>query len=89
MEPDKVLTVTFSETGRSEIWDPAYDNLLEFAEAKGLTPMFSCRAGVCASCRCRLLSGEVAYTEEPLDEPEQGVVLICSAVPLTSVSLGI
>jgi ring-1,2-phenylacetyl-CoA epoxidase subunit PaaE len=47
---------------------------------------YSCRGGVCATCRARLVSGEVhmarTYALRP-DEIAAGYVLTCQAVPLT------
>ena len=66
-------------------WDPSSESLLDLAEAEGLHPDFSCRSGICQSCICKLLDGEVEYFQEPLDVPEPGCVLICSARPQTDV----
>ena len=59
-------TITFARSGQSATWassDPD-DTLLAFAEAQGLEPAFSCRAGVCGTCACRVLEGEVHYISE-------------------------
>lgn len=79
--------VTFARSGRSVIWADRYVSILELAEANGLTPDFSCRAGVCSTCRCGLRSGTVAYTEEPLAEPGEGSVLICCSRPESDIVL--
>jgi len=73
--------VKFALTGRSAPWqgsDPT-ETLLEFAEAQGLKPAYSCRAGVCGTCACPLLEGEVSYLSEPTARVEKGSVLICVA----------
>lgn len=75
------LVVTFAASGRSAVWTGAHDTLLDFAEAQGLAPAFSCRAGICSTCACRLVSGAVDYVTEPLDAPAPGIVLLCSARP--------
>ncbi len=73
-------TVEFRKSGRSAVWDDSL-SLLDFAEQQGLTPDFSCRAGICGSCKTTLIAGEITYFQEPLDMPEAGSVLICSCQP--------
>jgi len=82
-------TVTFSRSGVTAQWDPKFDNLLDFAEAQGLGPNYSCRSGVCNTCKCALEDGEVTYSDEPLDDPGPENVLICTAMPTTNVVVGI
>ncbi|TDL78441.1 2Fe-2S iron-sulfur cluster binding domain-containing protein [Palleronia sediminis] len=73
--------VRFRRSGVSAHWDGAAASLLELAENAGLDPDFSCRAGICNTCKCGIVSGEVEYFEEPLSPPEAGKVLICCARP--------
>ena len=80
--PGAGLQISFARSQRSAAWDEAADtNLLAFAERLGLDPPFSCRAGICSTCRTGLLQGDVDYVEEPLDPPEPGQVLLCCARP--------
>lgn len=79
--------VQFARSGLSMAWDPKANNLLEFAEEQGLMPDFSCRAGTCASCKTRVLSGEIDYLFEPFDKPERGEALICCSVPTGDITL--
>lgn len=62
-------------------WDAHSLSILDFAEAQGLSPDFNCRSGLCNTCMCELVSGEVEYVEEPLDPPPAGKVLLCCAKP--------
>jgi ferredoxin len=78
------IMVEFRRSKRSVPWEDAR-SLLDFAEQQGLKPDFSCRAGVCGSCKVALLEGEVAYVQEPLDPPEEGSALICSCKPRSSI----
>jgi len=73
--------ITFARSGRTLPWTGRHANLLEFVEAQGLSPDFSCRAGLCGSCACRRIAGESRYLEEPLDPPEAGKILLCCSVP--------
>lgn len=78
---DGAITVTFRRSGRSANWVDGAESLLSFAESHGLAPEFSCRAGVCGTCKTGLVEGEVSYFEDPLDDPGAGQVLICCARP--------
>ncbi len=61
------------------------ETLLETLERSGYRPDFSCRAGACATCRLRVLSGRVCASGEnnalTPDERAQGYVLSCVAEP--------
>jgi len=80
--------VRFALSGQVATWDGS-ESLLDFAEARGLQPEFSCRNGVCGTCACALVSGEVDYVEDPLDPPPEGQVLICCARPRGPVELAL
>ena len=79
--------VTFTVSGVTAVWGPDCPSLLDFAEAQGITPDFSCRAGICNTCECRLVSGDLQYLEEPLFEPEAGRALICCSIPTSNIEL--
>ena len=79
--PSGATMIEFRKSGLAAAWAPGAESLLAFAEDQGLAPDFSCRAGVCGTCKSRLLSGEVAYFEEPLDELTPGEVLLCCSRP--------
>lgn len=84
-----VPTVCFAPSGKTVAWDRSYHSLLDFAEAEGFKPPFSCRAGLCGCCASQLIDGTVEYFEQPLDEPRDGEVLLCCARPSTAVTLRI
>lgn len=81
--------VTFRKSSTSAEWDGFAGSLLELAENAGLNPEFSCRSGICNTCKCTLVSGAVEYFEEPLIRPEEGQVLICCSRPKGAVVLDI
>lgn len=62
------------------------DLVLDVALEAGLDLPYSCRSGVCTTCRARLLEGKVEmeknFTLEPW-EIDRGFVLTCQARPLT------
>lgn len=63
------------------------EHVLDAALAAGLDLPFSCRSGVCCTCRAKLVEGEVSmdrnYTLEAW-EMAQGFVLTCQARPKTA-----
>jgi ring-1,2-phenylacetyl-CoA epoxidase subunit PaaE len=61
-------------------------SVLDSAANAGLDVPFSCKAGVCATCRAKLLEGEVRMTRNfalEKGELESGFILTCQAHPLT------
>ena len=76
--------ITFDQTGKTATWMANSTNLLDFAEANDLNPPYSCRQGICGTCICKILDGEVEYVETPTAEIEEGSVLICIAKPKTA-----
>ncbi|MES2667891.1 MAG: 2Fe-2S iron-sulfur cluster-binding protein [Pseudomonadota bacterium] len=83
------ITVEFRKSGITAVWDGAAQSLLSFAEDYGLSPEFSCRAGVCSTCKSQIIAGDVAYFDDPLDDLEAGELLLCCSRPKTSVVLNL
>jgi ferredoxin-NADP reductase len=79
--------VAFTTSGLTVRWDPAYDSLLELAEACDVPVAWSCRTGVCHSCECGLVDGELDYLPDPLEPPEDGRALICCSRPASDIAL--
>ena len=79
--------VSFARSGLDVPWSPAYQSLLEFAEACDVPVKWSCRTGVCHTCECALIGGSVRYDPEPLDAPADGNALICCSRPETEMEL--
>ena len=77
----KQASVLFTRSGEASVWKPEHGSLLEFAEGKGLSPPFSCRAGNCGSCVTRIQSGRVRYAKPPAWQPAANEALLCCAVP--------
>ncbi|MGY4476402.1 ferredoxin-NADP reductase [Bradyrhizobium sp. USDA 3364] len=75
------VPVAFTASLKEARWTPESGTLLELAEARGLSPAFSCREGNCGSCRTRLQAGAVTYVKEPTAGVADDEVLICCAVP--------
>lgn len=77
----KSCQVVFNRSAVTTIWDGQTKSLLELAEQSGLYPDFSCRSGICNTCRCVIRKGQVSYFQEPLELPPDGEVLICCSRP--------
>ncbi|MCZ6657874.1 MAG: 2Fe-2S iron-sulfur cluster-binding protein [Gammaproteobacteria bacterium] len=86
---NKVSTVTVNLHARRHVFDLESDgeNLLDRAQAMGLDVPYSCKDGVCATCKARIVSGRVdmdvnhALTEQ---EVASGLVLTCQSHPITA-----
>jgi ring-1,2-phenylacetyl-CoA epoxidase subunit PaaE len=78
------MLVTLDGRKRRVVFDAAAGNILDSAREAGLPAPFACKAGVCATCRARVVSGEVemaaryGLTDE---EVASGYVLTCQSVP--------
>jgi len=74
--------VTFARSGIAAHWNaPAYQSILELAEACDVPARWSCRTGVCHTCESGLVSGAVVYEPEPLEMPADGNLLTCCSQP--------
>ena len=62
------------------------ENLVDAAADQGIDLPYSCKGGVCATCRTHVREGEVTmatnYGLEPW-EVEKGFVLACQSVPVS------
>ena len=85
--PTDAPIVTFVRSGLSVAFDAKTGSLLDFAESVGLTPDFSCRSGVCGTCKVKILSGQTRNIETPLDEVNAGEILLCCCVPETEIQI--
>ncbi|QLH66241.1 MOSC N-terminal beta barrel domain-containing protein [Aeromonas veronii] len=64
--------------------------VLDQANKQGVELPWSCRAGICGSCKQTLLSGEVDHPDAPAitaAERAEGKILACCAVPLTDLEI--
>lgn len=65
-------------------------SILTQAERQGINLPWSCRAGICGSCKQQLVSGAVDQPEAPAlsaEERAAGMILSCCCVPLSDVEL--
>jgi ring-1,2-phenylacetyl-CoA epoxidase subunit PaaE len=82
-------TISVVMDGRRRIFPmaPSDPSVLDAAERAGLELPFSCRAGICATCRTRITAGSAVMTHNiALErwETDAGFVLCCQARPTTA-----
>jgi ring-1,2-phenylacetyl-CoA epoxidase subunit PaaE len=82
--PDGMTQVTVVMDGRRRVFPmrKEEETILDAAARAGLDLPFSCRAGVCSTCRTRLVRGEVSMDQNfALEEweLEQGYILACQS----------
>jgi len=79
-------TVTLDGTTRSFAMPRAGQSILDAVIENALDAPYSCKAGVCSTCRCKVLEGEVEMmTNHALEDYEvrAGYVLSCQSFPTT------
>jgi ring-1,2-phenylacetyl-CoA epoxidase subunit PaaE len=80
------ITLTMDGRRRSFPMSPSDPSVLAAAERAGLELPFSCRSGICATCRTRITEGAAVMTHNiALErwEIDAGFVLCCQARPTT------
>jgi ferredoxin len=75
--------------GQQLEYDSAAANLLSALEQQHQAVHFQCREGFCGACRCKLISGQVEYLQQPLAFVRMGEFLPCCSIPLTDISIEI
>jgi ring-1,2-phenylacetyl-CoA epoxidase subunit PaaE len=87
--PEVLSTVSVVMDGRRRTFQmaPTDASVLEAAERAGLELPFSCRSGICATCRTRIVAGEAVMAHNIALESWEiaaGFVLCCQARPTTA-----
>jgi len=85
---EKTSKVTVVADGRSIMFDLATvgENILDAGMHNGMELPYSCKAGVCSTCKCKLVKGEVDMDiTHGLEQHEidAGYVLSCQAHPIS------
>ena len=82
-----MVSVTMDGRRRSFPMSPNDVSVLDAAERAGMELPFSCRAGICATCRTRVTEGAAVMTHNIGLEPwevDAGFILCCQARPTTA-----
>ena len=80
------MSVTLNGRRVNVTFDPANHSILDNVRAAGLPAPFACKGGVCATCRAKVIAGEVSMkVNYGLSEQEvaEGYVLTCQATPVS------
>jgi ring-1,2-phenylacetyl-CoA epoxidase subunit PaaE len=80
------ITIVRDGLAREIDFRSEHGNILEAAASAGLEVPFSCKSGVCCTCRAKLLEGEVRMERNFALEKQEvaaGFVLTCQSHPLT------
>ena len=86
--PRSGFKVTIQETGANFVARPG-QTILEAAEEAGVALEYSCRSGVCGSCKMRKVSGHARMDQSVLSEADIGVgnILTCIGRAVGDVTL--
>ena len=81
------VTLVLGRQRREFRMDPSRGlDIVSAAIEAGHTPPHSCRSAICATCRARLVEGEVRMRRDHAlleEEIEAGFVLACQSLPLS------
>lgn len=84
------LTIVQDAITRTITIEKNKDNLIDSALARGIELPYSCKGGVCSTCRCKVIEGEVDMDANfALEdyEVERGFILSCQSFPVSDTLL--
>ena len=78
------MRVTLDGRTRKVAFDAEAGNILESARKAGLPAPYACKAGVCATCRAKVVNGKIRMAARyglSDKDIEDGYILTCQAIP--------
>jgi len=86
---DKMSRVTVKISGRTSQFDLEFsgENILDAALEQGADLPYSCKSGVCATCKAKLVKGEVEMDQNfslTDDEVRRNMILTCQSHPISN-----
>jgi ring-1,2-phenylacetyl-CoA epoxidase subunit PaaE len=78
------MRITLDGRTRTISFDRTAGNILDSARAGGMPAPYACKAGVCATCRAKVISGSVTMAARyglTDEEVAAGYVLTCQSIP--------
>jgi ring-1,2-phenylacetyl-CoA epoxidase subunit PaaE len=84
--PQALIQIIRDGISREIEFRTEHGNVMDAAAAAGLEVPYSCKSGVCCTCRAKLMEGEVRMERNfalEKQEVDAGFVLTCQAHPLT------
>ncbi|MBD3766754.1 MAG: 2Fe-2S iron-sulfur cluster binding domain-containing protein [Gammaproteobacteria bacterium] len=78
-------TIQITIEGLGTIPWQGQSSLLEALEEAGIYVNYSCRAGICAACRAKLVSGDISWRNQPILAMDETDILTCSVVPTSNI----
>jgi ring-1,2-phenylacetyl-CoA epoxidase subunit PaaE len=85
--PQAIVQIIRDGLSRDIEFRTEHGNVLDAAAAAGLEVPYSCKSGVCCTCRAKLIEGKVRMDRNFALEPHEvaaGFVLTCQSHPLTA-----
>ena len=83
---ESTITIKHNDASYEMVMTDA-DSILDAALYEGINLPYSCKHGICGTCRAKLIEGEVEMETSRSLGPgmiEQGFILTCQSHPLTA-----
>ncbi len=79
--------IKFLRSNKILEWTPKIGSLLDLADQNGVNVESGCRSGNCGACMTAIRHGEVEYPKLPSEIPDEGMCLLCTAIPKSDLEI--